>query len=128
MILTGKLVAYRRVLNATYQQWVDHNAFRLAAALSYYTVFSLGPLLILATSAAGLLLGEKAAQGELALQMRGLLGTTGAEAVEAMIAAARQTSSGIFASINELSQSRRTLPHQKCLSHPPPAGPGKQKC
>lgn len=81
------------------KEWNDDNALRLSAALSYYTVFSLAPLILLVTAVVGLFLGEEAARGELSHQLQGLLGAQGAEAIESVVAGARSTSSGIIATI-----------------------------
>jgi membrane protein len=60
----------------------------MAASLSYYTIFSLAPLLILIIGAGGLLLGHKAAQGEIMNQLEGLIGHNGAAAIQSMVEAA----------------------------------------
>jgi membrane protein len=56
-----------------------------AAALSYYTVFSLPPLLVIALAIASMVFGEEAARGEIERQFRGLIGDNGAAAIETMI-------------------------------------------
>jgi len=61
---------------------------RMAAALSYYTVFSLAPLLVIAIFIAGVFFGHEAASGGISNQMRNLLGDTGAAAVQGMVASA----------------------------------------
>src|SRR5580704_13452377 len=71
----------------------------MAAALSYYTVFSMAPLLILAISIAGLVLGRDAAQGKIVEQIGGLVGKQSAVAIQSMIQAAHHSSKGIFASV-----------------------------
>ncbi len=83
----------------TFSEWNKHDAQRMGAALSYYTLFSLAPLLMIAISVAGLVFGEKAAQGHIFWQIRDLLGDQGAGAVESMLASARQPATGILASI-----------------------------
>ena len=65
--------------------WLADNAPRLGAALAFYTLFSLAPVLIVAVSVAGFVFGKKAAQGEIALQFQGLMGTQGATAIEAIL-------------------------------------------
>jgi hypothetical protein len=62
----------------------------LGAALAYYSVFSMGPLLLIVASVAGLFFGADAARGSLTAQFHGLLGETGSKAVEAMLAAPAQ--------------------------------------
>ena len=54
--------------------WVDDRAQTMGAALSYYTVFSLAPLLLIAISVAGLVFGEDAARGAVVRQLQGLIG------------------------------------------------------
>ncbi|MGE5263766.1 MAG: YhjD/YihY/BrkB family envelope integrity protein, partial [Acidobacteriota bacterium] len=62
----------------TFSNWNKDHAPRLGAALAYYTVFSLGPLLIIVIAIAGLVFGAKAAQGLIVGQMQGLVGEQGA--------------------------------------------------
>jgi membrane protein len=71
----------------------------MGAALSYYTVFSLAPLLVIVIAVAGLVFGTDAAQGEITGQLRGLLGDQGAKAVEELLKSANQPSRGLTASI-----------------------------
>src|SRR4051812_8937254 len=80
-------------------QWNDDNALRLGAAVSYYTVFSLGPLLVLSVGIAAICFGDKAARGQLAGQMVQLVGSEGAHAIEAIVASSSRQSSGLLASI-----------------------------
>lgn len=74
--------------------WLSHRCPRLGAALAYYAVFSLGPLLLIVTAIAGLFFGPDAVRGSLSAQFRGLLGDTGGQAIDAMIAGAASASSG----------------------------------
>ena len=76
------------LLKDTFKEWSEDKASRLAAALAYYTVFSLPPLLILVIAVAGAVLGEEAARGQVVLQLQGLIGTQGAELIETVIAGA----------------------------------------
>ena len=87
------------LLRDAFRDWSDDKAPRLGAALAYYTVFSLAPLLVLVIGIAGLVFGDEAVRGEVQNQMRGLLGGNGARAVEDMIAGARRPASGTAASI-----------------------------
>lgn len=90
---------YFKLFRLAASDWQKDNALRLGAALSYYTVFSLGPLLLLSIGIAGLWFGEQAARGELSGQLQQLVGPDGAQAIEAMVANAKKPSSGIIASI-----------------------------
>ena len=78
--------------------WADDNAPSMGAALAFYTVFSLAPVLIVAISVAGLAFGQKAAEGEFARQLQGLVGETGARAVQAILQSANRPALGIIAS------------------------------
>jgi membrane protein len=86
-------------LSETVSSWSEHKDARLGAALAYYSVFSLGPLIVIAISIAGLAFGPEAVQGEVAGAIRGLLGDTGAQAVEAMLKGADRPREGMLATI-----------------------------
>jgi membrane protein len=77
--------------------WLRHRCPRLGAALAYYAVFSLGPLLLIVTAIAGLLFGEEAVRGSLTGQFRSLLGQNGGDAIDAMIAGAASATEGRYA-------------------------------
>jgi membrane protein len=79
--------------------WMDDYAPSMGAALSYYTLFSLAPLLVLIIGIAGLVFGHDAAQGAIVAQLQGIMGKDGATAVQGLLAAAREPSTGIIASI-----------------------------
>lgn len=93
------LKAMVELLKATVADWQEDKASRLAAALAYYTVFSLAPLLVIVIAIAGLVFGPEAARGQIDNQLQGLLGRDGAEAVQTMIASANKPTTGIVASI-----------------------------
>jgi membrane protein len=76
-----------------------HKDARLGAALAYYSIFSLGPITIIAMAVAGLFFGRDVVQGEVASAMKGLLGDKGAEAVQAMLAGASKPTEGIMATL-----------------------------
>lgn len=79
-----------KLLTETFHEWQKDEASRLAASLAYYTSLSLAPLLILAISIAGAVFGEEAARGEIVGQIKGLVGTQGAEAIQTAIENANQ--------------------------------------
>src|SRR5215475_950900 len=79
--------------------WIDHNASRTGAALAFYTVFSLAPILLLSIAIAGLFFGEKAARGEIFQQISGLIGPTGATAVQAVVQNASESSAGALSTV-----------------------------
>jgi membrane protein len=85
------------VVKESVTKWMDVNAPRLSAALAYYTVFSLAPLLVVVVAIAGLAFGRQAAEGQIAAQMRGLIGGQGAEAIQTMLSNAHQSGGGPLA-------------------------------
>ena len=80
------------LVKSAVSSWSDDRAPSMGAALSYYTVFSLAPLLLIVISIAGLVFGGEAVRGELFGELRGLMGDGAAEAVEALVAKARASS------------------------------------
>ena len=72
-------------LKDTVTQWIEDEPFQLGAALSYYTLFSLAPLLIIAISIAGFVFGRDAAQNQIVQTIQGLIGRESAQAVQEMI-------------------------------------------
>jgi len=89
----------KRLLTETYTEWSADQAPRLGAALSFYTMLSLAPLLILLIAIAGLVFGQEAARGQLFQQIRDLVGDQGAAAIQTMVQNAGKPGSGIVASI-----------------------------
>lgn len=81
----------------TINEWTRDNATRLAAALAYYTIFSIAPLLIIAIAVAGLVFGHEAAQGQIVMQLRDLVGQQSAEFIQSMIQNASQPTAGLVA-------------------------------
>lgn len=79
--------------------FIDDNAFKLAAALSYYTVFALGPLLIIIISLAGLFFGQEAAKGSIYFQLNGLLGADAAKQIQDIINNIQQSESSTTGAI-----------------------------
>jgi len=78
--------AFWRLLTQTAQSWLADYAPSMGAALAYYTLFSLAPLLLIVISVAGLMFGQDAARGEIAHQLSTLMGDTGAKAVQDLLA------------------------------------------
>jgi membrane protein len=79
--------------------WVAHKDARLGAALAYYSVFSIGPLTLIAIAVAGLVFGQQAVQGEVTQALHGLLGDGGARAVNEMLASASRPRQGLLATL-----------------------------
>lgn len=95
----GRARAVLSIVKEAFADWKDDNAPRLGAALAYYTVFSLAPLLVIAIAIAGLAFGHEAAQGRIVAEIQGLIGKAGAEAVQGMLESARKPSSSVWAAI-----------------------------
>jgi membrane protein len=82
----------------TLQSWLDDYAPSMGAALAYYTLFSLAPLLLIVISVAGMVYGEDAARGEIALQLQSLMGESGAKAVQDLLSSVHEPVKDSFAS------------------------------
>jgi membrane protein len=81
------------------QAWSDDYVPSMGAALAYYTLFSIAPLLLIVIGVAGLVFGEAAVRGEIFEQLRGLMGDAGADAVEKLLQDANQPAGGVIATI-----------------------------
>ena len=79
------------------QAWSADYVPSMGAALSYYALFSIAPLLLIVIGVAGFFFGEEAARGEIFGQLNTLIGADGAHAVEGLIASARKPQSGLLA-------------------------------
>jgi membrane protein len=90
---------YIDLAKQTFQEFGQDKAPRLGAALAYYTVFSIAPLLLIAISIAGIVFGDEAARGALATQLSNVMGPAMADSLETMIAAANKPKTGTFATI-----------------------------
>jgi membrane protein len=87
------------LLKDTFREWREDGATRLAAALAYYTTFSLAPLLVLVIAIAGLVGGHEAAETQTMAQVQDLLGEEGREFVAGMIESASQPATGLTATL-----------------------------
>ncbi len=88
-----------QLIEAAVSAWVDDYAPSMGAALSYYTLFSLAPLLIIVIEVAGMVFGQDAAQGEIVAQLRGIMGDEGARAVEGLLKTVREPAKGVVATL-----------------------------
>ena len=79
--------------------WVDDYAPSMGAALAYYTLFSIAPLLIIVIAVAGFVFGQEAARGELVSQLQGIIGREGAIAVQGLLKSVNQPAQGILATV-----------------------------
>jgi len=88
-----------RLLTTTVMKWLDDNPWRLSAALSYYTLFSLAPLLTLAVAGAAVVVDERVVQSELLRQLQDLIGEKGANAMTPMLYSAGYPVQGTVATV-----------------------------
>jgi len=95
----SKLKTLFSLLKETFDEWNRDRAPRLAAALAYYTTFSLAPFLIVVIAIAGLVAGQEAVQGRLDEQIQGLVGREGADMIQELIRNVSKGSDSALASI-----------------------------
>jgi membrane protein len=87
------------ILKEAYGDWSEDKASRLAAALAYYTAFSIAPLLLISIAVAGLVFGREAAQGQIFAQLNGMLGSDGASAIQTGIANSNEAGTGTLSAV-----------------------------
>jgi membrane protein len=87
------------LLVKAYNDWSEDRALRFSAALAYYAIFSMAPLVIIAVSGAGLFFGEQAARGEIFQQIERLIGPKAAMEIQAIIQASSDKPKGMLATI-----------------------------
>src|SRR4030095_16848606 len=90
---------YLDLLKDTFRQWNSHEAPRMGAALAFYGVLSLAPLVILVVGICALVFGTAGAQAQLLEQFRAMVGDEGARAIEAVLTSAQKPATGVLASI-----------------------------
>src|SRR5687767_12378856 len=88
------------LLRQAVDAWVDDYAPSMGAALAYYTLFSIAPLLLIVIGVAGLVFGDQAARGEIFEQLNGLMGPEGAAAVEGLLQSADRPAGGVIATLS----------------------------
>ena len=86
-----------QLTHETIQEWIRDDASRLAAALAYYTVFSMAPLLIIVIGIAGFFLGEVQARAEILHQVQDLLGPSGSEYISSLMETSWDPAAGLIA-------------------------------
>ena len=87
------------LVKAAVSGWVDDYAQSMGAALAYYTMFSIAPLLLIVISIAGLVFGDEAARGEIFGQLEGMLGAPGALAVQGLLESVRRPAESVTATV-----------------------------
>src|SRR5579884_37583 len=89
----------KKLAVSTWDNWNAHHDQMLGAALAYYTILSLAPLLVLTIAVIGLFFNRAAAQGQITAQLQGLIGPAGAKTIETVITSASKPATGTIASI-----------------------------
>ncbi|MGE0005478.1 MAG: YihY/virulence factor BrkB family protein [Parvibaculaceae bacterium] len=79
--------------------WLSHGMSTQGAALAFYSLFALGPVMLISISIAGLVFGAEAVRGELGAQLAGLVGDEGARGIESLLAGAGKPTEGILMSL-----------------------------
>src|SRR3979409_192196 len=87
------------VLKEAAENWSNHKDSRQGAALAYYSVFSLGPIIVIVIAIAGFFFGQEAVRGQVAASIKDALGDTGAQVVQAMLVDAARPREGLFATL-----------------------------
>src|SRR5882724_1525129 len=88
------------LLKRTVAQWIEDQPFQLASSLSYYTLFSLAPLLIIVIAIAGLAFGREAAEHEIVGTIQGMIGQQSAQAIQGMIQnASSEPKTGVLSAV-----------------------------
>lgn len=94
-----KVKAFLSLLKAAFDEFNEDKAPRLAAALSYYTIFSIAPLLIVVVAIAGAVFGTEAVQGRLDEQIQGMVGEQGGDMIQEMVQNARRPNESFVATV-----------------------------
>ncbi|CAN5350538.1 N/A [soil metagenome] len=94
-----RLRAPLEVVIAAATRWTDHDGAQLGAAIAFYTMFALAPLLVVTIAIAGAVFGADAARGQIVAQVEGVVGATAAQGIETMIAAAWRVPGGLMAGV-----------------------------
>jgi membrane protein len=98
--LTGRgLKAFLDILKQVFGDWMDDRAPRLGAALSFYTIFSIAPLIIIVIAIAGMWFDKQAVRDHLFAQLGSLVGTEGAKGISALLEASNKPREGAMASV-----------------------------
>ncbi|MDB5774244.1 MAG: YihY/virulence factor BrkB family protein [Herbaspirillum sp.] len=84
---------------AAVSAWLDDFAPSMGAAIAYYTIFSIAPMLVIAIAIAGMIFGHDAAQGQIVDQIRGIVGTEGAVAIQGLLKSASKPTDGTVATV-----------------------------
>lgn len=94
-----RLKLFGRVFKKAFLGFIEDNAFKLSASLSYYTIFAIGPLLLIIISLAGVFFGKEAVQGKLYGQIKGLVGNDAAIQIQEIIQNVSQTHQSVIGAV-----------------------------
>jgi membrane protein len=86
-------------IKETISDWSDDNGSRLAAALAYYALLSLAPLLVIAVAVSGFFFGTDAARGKVATELGGIVGNEAAQSIQALVSNAQSPTKGLVGTI-----------------------------
>lgn len=84
-VASFRLGDIKALLGESFEEWVRHRGPRLGAALAFYTLLSLTPLLLIAISIGGLVFGSKVAESQVVWQIQDLIGRQGANGIQALL-------------------------------------------
>src|SRR6478672_2643858 len=87
------------LLRTAFKEWSEDKAARLGAALAYYTIFAIGPLLLVMVAIAGYVFGQQAAQGQIVGSIQGVVGASGAQVIQDALKNAAKPGTGIVSSL-----------------------------
>jgi membrane protein len=88
-----------RLLRDAVSGWLAHGMSTMGAALAFYSLFALGPVMLISIGIAGLVFGPEAVRGQVSVQLAGLVGADGAKGIESLLAGAGRRSEGVLTSI-----------------------------
>jgi membrane protein len=91
-----KLKRSYQILSGSLKAWLRHRSASKGAALAFYTLFSMAPILMLSISLAGYFFGADAAQGKIIIQLQNLIGLSGAQTIQSLLTTASAPTSGLM--------------------------------
>jgi membrane protein len=94
-----KLKLAYSVLSDTFSKWNEHKAIRLGAALAYFGIFAIAPVLIIAIAIAGLVYGRAAVEGNMVRSISGVVGSSAAQFLQELIVSASKPGAGVVAAV-----------------------------
>ncbi|MEO5712052.1 MAG: YihY/virulence factor BrkB family protein [Luteolibacter sp.] len=87
------------LLKQSMNDWMEDKAMRLSAALAFYSIFSLAPLLVITLGIAGLVIGKEAATGQLYVELKSYVGAASADALQSMVQSANKPAQSTLATV-----------------------------